>query len=72
MKVGIFGQRIKKLEYTGEKNMNTQINDEDPNNDDNLINAEREDFLMPGMLGHVPDWCQEGPGVGVCGQRSSQ
>ena len=44
------------------KNTNTQINEEDPNIDNNLVNTEREDFLIPGVLGYVPDRCHEGPG----------
>ena len=47
---GIFGWKIIILEYTGEKDMNAQIDEKDPNNDNNLMNEEQEEFLIPGMV----------------------
>ena len=37
------------------KNTNTQTNEEDPNNDNNFMNEEQEEFLIPGMVGYVSD-----------------
>ena len=55
MKVGIFGRRIIILGHSGEKKRNDNINEEDLNKDDNAMDEDQEQFLIPGMEGWVGD-----------------